>query len=121
LQKFLAIKMADAQRKKIYNMVLELNNDSLWNPNEQPNANTMYHLDQYGCITYQKGGWAYLQRSYFETAPSISKDLKMDGEKFNHTLEFYSYGRIVSIKYAIVTLQNAMLIRKEMEKLAELL
>lgn len=34
-------------------------------PNESPNGNTIYHLYSDGSITYQKGGWAYRQRSEF--------------------------------------------------------
>ena len=33
------------------------------NPNESPNGNQIYHLYSTGEISFQKGGWAYLQRS----------------------------------------------------------
>jgi len=44
----------------------------LVNPKESPNGNTIYHLYSDGEITFQKGGWAYLQRSEFSTESVIS-------------------------------------------------
>lgn len=35
----------------------------LVNPIESPNGNQIYHLYSTGEISFQKGGWAYLQRS----------------------------------------------------------
>jgi len=35
----------------------------LVNPSESPNGNQIYHLYSTGEISFQKGGWAYLQRS----------------------------------------------------------
>lgn len=32
-------------------------------PNDSPNGNQIYHLYSTGEISFQKGGWAYLQRS----------------------------------------------------------
>ena len=34
-------------------------------PTESPNGNLIYHLYENGEITFQKGGWAYLERSEF--------------------------------------------------------
>ena len=34
-------------------------------PTESPNGNTIHHLYSDGVISFQKGGWAYLQRSEF--------------------------------------------------------
>jgi hypothetical protein len=52
----------------------------LVNPNESPNGNTIYHLYSDGSITFQKGGWAYLQRSEFSTESTIGghKELRMN-------------------------------------------
>ena len=36
-------------------------------PTESPNGNLIYHLYSDGTITYQKGGWAYGQRSVFDS------------------------------------------------------
>lgn len=36
---------------------------SLVNPKDSPNGNQIYHLYSTGEISFQKGGWAYLQRS----------------------------------------------------------
>ncbi len=46
---------------------------------DQPNGNIIYHLYSDGEITYQKGGWAYLQRSEFNKEPTIGghRDLRM--------------------------------------------
>jgi len=35
----------------------------LVNPKDSPNGNQIYHLYSTGEISFQKGGWAYLQRS----------------------------------------------------------
>ena len=117
--------MVEAQREKIYIMIKELNNDGLWHPNESPNGNTIYHIYQDGTITYQKGGFAYCQRSEFDREKSITTELDLDFDKFKHkrNVETMSYGRltIITYGYAIVTCQNALLIRAEMVKLAELL
>ena len=51
----------------------------LVNPKESPNENIIYHLYSDGEITFQKGGWAYLQRSEFSTEPTIGghRELRM--------------------------------------------
>ena len=40
-------------------------NPKLVLPEESPNGNIIYHIYSDGEITFQKGGWAYLQRSEF--------------------------------------------------------
>lgn len=37
--------------------------NGLVNPKDSPNGNQIYHLYSTGEISFQKGGWAYLQRS----------------------------------------------------------
>jgi len=37
--------------------------NGLINPKDSPNGNQIYHLYSTGEISFQKGGWAYLQRS----------------------------------------------------------
>jgi hypothetical protein len=51
----------------------------LVNPKESPNGNTIYHLYSDGSITFQKGGWAYLQRSEFTEESTIGghRELRM--------------------------------------------
>jgi hypothetical protein len=46
----------------------------LINPKESPNGNQIYHLYSTGEISFQKGGWAYLQRS----------ECTSDGKIFNY-------------------------------------
>ena len=113
--------MVEVQREIIHDLLVKSNDDSLWHPDESPNTNTMIHLYQSGEISHQKGGSAYGNRSEFILKPSIGKNLKLDSNKFKHSLEYNSYGRTVYISYVIVTLENATLIRAEMNKLAEMM
>ena len=48
----------------------------LINPKDSPNGNQIYHLYSTGEISFQKGGWAYMQRSEFmihTTMPNYKK------------------------------------------------
>jgi hypothetical protein len=49
----------------------------LVNPKESPNGNIIYHLYSDGETTFQKGGWAYLQRSEFSSEPTIGGHRKL--------------------------------------------
>ncbi len=49
----------------------------LVNPKESPNGNTIYHLYSDGEITFQKGGWAYLDRSEFSTEQNIGRHIEV--------------------------------------------
>jgi hypothetical protein len=62
-----------------HNKHYESSTTGLINPKESPNGNTIYHLYSDGQITFQKGGWAYLQRSEFtEDSPfSAYRDLQL--------------------------------------------
>ena len=117
--------MADETRNEIYNILNQYNDDTLIKPDANPGDNTIFHLYHDGSITSQYGGWAYLQRKEKDIKPYISKNLHLDIEKFTHKhfIENIIYGRSVSKRfgYVIVTYENALLIRDEMEKLAELL
>jgi hypothetical protein len=57
----------------------EVSPTGLVNPQESPNGNIIYHLYSDGQISYQKGGWSYLQRSEFTSEPTIDSNryLKM--------------------------------------------
>jgi len=61
----------------------------LWQPNESPNGNHMYHLYSDGEITSQKGGWAYGQRSVFQWSSPVPgiKKLKFDFPKKHQQVE----------------------------------
>jgi hypothetical protein len=50
----------------------------LINPKESPNGNQIYHLYSTGEISFQKGGWAYMQRSEFITHGNIPNYKKLD-------------------------------------------
>ncbi len=58
-------------------------------PNESPNSNLIYHLYSDGEITYQKGGWAYKQRSEFTIEPPIGGYNYLD----MHFPNFADYGK----------------------------
>jgi hypothetical protein len=49
----------------------------LINPKESPNGNLIYHLYSDGTITYQKGGFAYLQRSVFDEQYALKNHRKI--------------------------------------------
>jgi hypothetical protein len=78
-------------------------NLSLVDENESPNGNTIYHIYSDGEITYQKGGWAYLQRSEFSDSCIFLK-------KNYHDL-FPMKGRY---SYAVVTRDDAYKIQQMM-------
>jgi hypothetical protein len=73
---------------------------------ESPNGNTIYHIYCNGEITYQKGGWAYLQRSEFNDSYALSL-------KKNY-YDIFPIKNNVKHSYAIVTIKDAMTIRNMM-------
>jgi hypothetical protein len=83
----------------------------LVNPKDSPNGNTIYHLYSDGGITFQKGGWAYLQRSEFATESTIGghRELKMS---FPNEA---SYGKT----YVILTQEECKYFRGKMIELLE--
>ncbi len=50
----------------------------LINPKDSPNGNQIYHLYSTGEISFQKGGWAYLQRSECISDGKISNYKKLE-------------------------------------------
>jgi hypothetical protein len=111
----------EAVRQEIYAMLKEYHDVSLVKRGEAPGANTIYHLYQNGNITFQKGGHAYLERSEFDLSPSISKNLKLDIENFGRSIQYSSWGRMITVRFAIVTCENAILIRNKMLDLEKLM
>ena len=88
--------------EQIKEEIYRKHNPSLVIPTESPNGNIIYHIYSDGEITYQKGGWAYLQRSEFTDKYSTCRKnypdifpLKRDYKSQN------TYG------YAIVTEDDA--------------
>jgi hypothetical protein len=83
----------------------------LVNPKESPNGNTIYHLYSDGEITFQKGGWAYLERSEFSSEPTIGghRELRMS---FPNEAE---YGKT----YVVLTKEECQYFRTKMIELLE--
>ena len=111
--------MAEEQLKKIYDMLKTLNDDKLFDTTKAPNDNIIYHLYSDGQITYQKGGWAYLDRSEYTILPTITKIMNLDINKFAHKCKTLSSNNTYG--YIIVTSENACKIREEMVKYCDLL
>jgi len=81
-------------------------NLDLVQPDESPNGNTIFHIYSNGEITYQKGGWAYLQRSEFSSScVSLKKN-------YNNIFPIKVCGS--SISYAIVSNNDAQKIQEMM-------
>ena len=89
----------------INKLVSEKHNIDLVKPTESPNGNIIYHLYSDGEITYQKGGFAYLQRSVFTHKPCINFDVKF---KFVFPLERDNF------TYAVMTKDDCDQIREMM-------
>jgi hypothetical protein len=70
--------------KILNDLIIDLHNwhyirspTGLVNQNESPNGNQIYHLYSTGEISFQKGGWAYLQRSECITDGKITNYQKL--------------------------------------------
>ena len=75
--------------------------------NASPNGNHIYHLYSNGEITFQKGAWAYMQRSEF------NKDYQLSGARkipFKFVKEAAD-----GTTYAILTYEECKLFREEMQ------
>lgn len=79
------------------------------NPKVSPNENIIWHIYSNGETTYQKGSWAYRQRSEFNQEYQIP-NLKLDSNLFPYKTTVYG----TEIGYAVVTKENAIKIRKMM-------
>lgn len=87
---------------KLQDLINKSHNPNLIIPTESPNGNRICHIYSDGEITDQKGGWAYLKRSETIVKYKIS---------FNYILSVNFPILIGDFGYAIVTLENALLIR----------
>ena len=83
----------------ICDFISSAHNPSLVIKTESPNANTIYHVYSDGEITYQKGGWAYLQRSVFTLVYPKFRDQYVDLFPIKQTNKYGS----IFMSYAIVT------------------
>jgi hypothetical protein len=91
-------------KQDIYKLIIEFHDPSLVKPLEQPNGNLIYHLYNDGEITQQKGGYAYKQRTEFTMEMPIKNILDPN----NFPMKVNDFG------YAIMTNQNALIIRNLM-------
>jgi len=96
-------------KKLIQETINFSHNKKLIDKNMAPNSNIIYHLYQDGEITFQKGSWAYGGRSEFTLHYPIYGYIN----NFTFSLNRGKFG------YAIVTKENASLIRKMMIQDAE--
>lgn len=90
--------------EEIYNLITKYHDPSLVKPLESPNGNLIYHLYNDGEITQQKGGYAYKARTEFTMESSIKN--RLDPKYFPIKKD--------DIGYAIMTYENAIIVRKLM-------
>jgi hypothetical protein len=81
----------------------------LINPNDSPNGNQIYHLYSTGEISFQKGGWAYLQRSECITDGKITNYQKLGLKLPKEALD--------GSTYAILTREECKQFREKMIEL----
>lgn len=79
--------------------------------NASPNENHIYHLYSNGEITYQKGAWAYGQRSEFNCAYEISGARNIQFKFVNEAAD--------GTTYAILTKEQCFYFREWMKKYVE--
>ena len=91
--------------ESLKSFILEKHNPDLVKHNESPNANIQTLIFNDGEIISTKGGWAFLQRSFFQIRGGLSIDIPMPCKYGN-----FSYA-IVETEYV------ALEIRKKMEEL----
>jgi len=101
--------LKEKNKDNIQQLIISSHNKKLIDENMAPNANIIYHIYQDGEITYQKGSWAYGRRSEFTLHYPIHR----------YTNNFTFPLNRDKVGYAIVTKENALLIRKMMIKDAE--
>jgi hypothetical protein len=78
-------------------------------PKESPNGNIIYHLYSDGTITYQKGGFAYLQRSVFEDEYALKNHKKINLKLINDAPD--------GTTYVILTQDECNYFREKMDEL----
>ena len=76
-----------------------------------PNGNQIYHLYSSGEITYQKGAWAYKQRSEFNSECDLNGARKLPF-KFLHTAAD-------NTTYVILSQEECRQFRQEMKQLID--
>ena len=84
-------------------------------PSVSPNGNPIYHLYSNGEITYQKGGWAYLQRSEFCFHQKVYNCDKL-WLKFVKSTDYFD-----GLTYVILTEKECNEFRKRMIEFVEMM
>ena len=92
-----------------HNKHYESSSNGLINPKESPNGNGINHLYSNGEITWQKGGWAYLQRSEFSFHSPIPGWRKLGLNLVKSTNN--------DMSYAILTEKECLIFRSRMSEL----
>lgn len=98
-------KLVDELHKKHY----QSSPCGLIQPDEAPNANTIYHLYNDGEITSQKGGFAYKKRTEFTIREPLYSEDDISPYKFPVKLSN-------TYSYAILTEEECRDIRSKMNK-----
>lgn len=86
-------------KNEIQELIYIFHDPDLIDPKASPNDNTIYKLHEDFCITSEKGGWGYGQRSQF----LCETPLIMESDK--------SFKFPIDGKYAIMELKNCITIR----------
>ena len=107
IQKFNEL-INETHLKHYINNINELIDNS---DNASPNQNIIYHFYSNGQITYQKGAWAYLQRSEFEFKPSIPLANQFPFKFMKHNKE---------LTYVILTKDECIYFREIMINIMEI-
>lgn len=82
----------------------------LVNPDDSPNANTIYHLYNDGEITHQKGGFAYLMRTEF----TFKNEIYHEHEHIPYNFPITKIGKY---SYAILTQEECFKFRSLMNEI----
>lgn len=98
----------------LYELVKQVHNPDLVIKDASPNGNTIFHIYNDGEITYQKGGWAYGQRSV------ATDKYPFSNKKFDST-RFPIQGSDIfgkTIGHAIATEQDCYRVRNYMNNIS---
>jgi len=106
------------ESKSLNDLIIDLHNwhyihspTGLINQNESPNGNQIYHLYSTGEISFQKGGWAYLQRSECITDGKITNYQKLGLKLPKEAMD--------GSTYAILTREECKKMREQMVDLIQ--
>ena len=113
MSKLEAIKQLNEKINELHRAHYSNSETGLIDKTDAPNSNTIYHLYSDGEVTYQKGSWAYLQRSEFSMSSPVYIDYMESPYKFPKEM---SNG----ITYAILTSAECREMRKQMDEIKKM-